>query len=100
MVDRPDGQSAHIRYHMQLNKSFLAIGYRLTDRQTDRRTDGITDICDSRVAFTTEKSFRSIMNTGFRGKDLPWSTQKNFPRRCTGFKTMKIGNFEACFGPS
>ena len=33
---------------MQLNKSFLAIGYGQTDR--------ITDICDSRVAFATEKS--------------------------------------------
>ena len=31
---------------MQLNKSFLAIGYGQTDR--------ITDICDSRVAFATE----------------------------------------------
>ena len=26
-----------------------------TDRRTDRRTDRITDICDSRVAFATEK---------------------------------------------
>ena len=40
MVDRPDG---HIRYHMQLNRSFLAIDY------------DITDICDSRVTFATEK---------------------------------------------
>ena len=32
---------------MQLNKSFLAIG--------NGRTDAITDICDSRVAFATEK---------------------------------------------
>ena len=44
-----DGQQAHIRYHMQLNKSFLAIDYGQTDR--------ITDICDSRVAFATEKKF-------------------------------------------
>ena len=40
---------------MQLNKSFLAIG----NGQTDRRTDGITDICDSRVAFATEKGYKS-----------------------------------------
>ena len=26
------------------------------DGQTDRRTDGLTDICDCRVAFATEKS--------------------------------------------
>ena len=25
---------------------------------------------------------------------------KKLPRRCTGFKTMKIWNFKACFGPS
>ena len=43
-----DGQQAHIRYHMQLNKSFLAIG------------NGITDICDSRVAFATEKIIGTI----------------------------------------
>ena len=36
---------------MQLNKSCLAIGNRQTDGQTDRQTD----ICDSRVAFATEK---------------------------------------------
>ena len=47
MADRSDGQQAHIRYHMQLNKSFLAIGNGWTDRRTD--------ICDSRVAFATEK---------------------------------------------
>ena len=53
-----DGQQAHIRYYMQLNKSFLAIGNGQTDRRTDGQTDGwtdrITDICDSRVAFATE----------------------------------------------
>ena len=32
---------------MQLNKSFLAIG--------NGQTDGQIDICDSRVAFATEK---------------------------------------------
>ena len=55
MVDRPDSQQAHIRYHMQLNKSFLAIGYGRTDGRTDGWTDGWMDICDSRVAFMTEK---------------------------------------------
>ena len=29
------------------------------DRWTDRLTDGLTDICDSRVAFATEKPFLS-----------------------------------------
>ena len=28
-----------------------------TDGQTDRRTDRQTDICDSRVAFATEKEY-------------------------------------------
>ena len=36
----------------QLNKSFLAIGYRQTDR--------ITDICDSRVAFATESQIMKL----------------------------------------
>ena len=27
----------------------------MTDGRTDRQTDGQTDICDSRVAFATEK---------------------------------------------
>ena len=29
-----DGQYANIRYHMQLNESFLTIGYGWTDRRT------------------------------------------------------------------
>ena len=34
--------------------------YGRTDRQTDRQTDGQTDICDSRVAFATEKEYTTL----------------------------------------
>ena len=33
-----------VRYHMQLNTSFLAIDYGQTDRQTDRRTFAILEL--------------------------------------------------------
>ena len=33
------------------------------------------------------------MDIGSRGNDPPRSTQKSFPRRCRGLKTMKIGQF-------
>ena len=32
------------------------------------------------------------------GKDPPWSTQKSSPRRCAGFKTMKIANLRPVLG--
>ena len=37
---------------------------RRTDRQMNRRTDRITDICDSTVAFATEKQPKNC-NIGF-----------------------------------
>ena len=39
---------------------------------------------------------RSMMDIGFRGNSPP----KKHPKRSRGFKTMKIGHFDACLGPS
>ena len=39
---------------------------------------------------------RSMIDIGFRGNSPP----KKHPKRSRGFKTMKIGHFDACLGPS
>ena len=54
---------------MQLNKSFLAIG--------NGRTDGITDICDSRVAFATENRGFSEFGTISLRTPPPYQIVKN-----------------------